>query len=73
MENEEVSLVHLFGRSEDWIVHEETGFKLDLKEAVEEDLLRNPSFLTCAESTSNWAVDTATLLMNYFPVTPYVS
>lgn len=52
----------------DWIVHEETGFKLDLKEAGEEDLLRKPSFLTCAESTSNWAVDTATpyeLLSSY--------
>lgn len=74
MENEEVSLVHLFlVEALDWIVHEETGFKLDLKEAGEEDLLRKPSFLTCAESTSNWAVDTATLLMNYFPVTHYVS
>lgn len=73
MESKEVSLVHLFDRSKDWIVHEETGFKLDLKEAVEEDLLRKLSFLTCAESTSNWAVDTAIFFMNYFPVTHYVS
>lgn len=66
-------MVHLFGRNEDWIVHEETGFKLDLKKAVEEDLLRKPPFLTCAESTSNWTVDIATFLMNYFPVTHYVT
>lgn len=44
---------HCFGH-EDWVVHEETGFKLDLKVAVEEDLLRKSSFLACAGFTPDW-------------------
>ncbi|XP_008569714.1 PREDICTED: peroxisome proliferator-activated receptor gamma coactivator 1-alpha [Galeopterus variegatus] len=41
-------------RHEHWIVHEETGFKLGLKEAAEEHWLRKSSFLTCDGSTPNW-------------------
>lgn len=35
---------------------------LDLKEAVEENLLRKASFLSCAGSTPNWAVDSSHFL-----------
>lgn len=62
---------HCFGH-EDWVVHEETGFKLDLKVAVEEDLLRKSSFLACAGFTPDWITDASTFLMNCFEVSQYV-
>ena len=62
MENEQVLLFRLFGRCADWLAHEETGSRLDVKESGEEDLLRKPSFLTYAGSTPSQAVDAAHLL-----------
>lgn len=61
----------LFGRHKDCLVCEELGFVLDLKGAIEDDLLRKSSFLTPDGVSAKWVVDTSTFLMNYFLVTRY--